>query len=300
MRCLVTGGTGFIGSNLTQQLIKEGHEVIITAHEAERTLPSFSGKRLFPGLTGIDWDVIKGIDVLFHQAALNNTRLLDRDEMLRVNLEGSKALFRYVVEHGCQRIVYASSTAVYGRNPAPYHESGPFDLNTPYAESKKLLDDFAMQFAGEHPDVRIVGLRYCNVYGPGEEHKGQRASMIYQLAQQMKHGKPTLFKYGEQKRDHIYVKDVVRANLLAASAPASCIVNCGSGKTTTFNRIVELLNNVLGYHRHPDYIDNPYAGNYQDHTECDMILAAQQLSFVPQYSIEAGIQDYFDSGALTR
>ena len=298
MRCLVTGGTGLVGSNLTLHLMTEGHEVIITGHEAEQQLPGFTGKCLYPSFIGIDWDAIGEVDVVFHQAALNNTRVLDREEMLRANFESSKALFRYVVEHGCKRIVYASSTAVYGRNPAPYKESGPFDLNTPYAESKKLLEDFAMQFAQEHPEVTIVVLRYCNIYGPRENHKGARATMIYQFAQQMQTGNPRLFKYGEQKRDYIYVKDVVRANMLAASAQECCIVNCGSGSATSFNRLVEILNETLGFDRKPEYIDNPYESNYQAYTECDMILAREKLGFVPAYSIEAGIQDYVESGFL--
>ena len=298
MRCLVTGGTGLVGSNLTLHLMTEGHEVIITGHEAEQQLPGFTGKCLYPSFIGIDWDAIGEVDVVFHQAALNNTRVLDREEMLRANFESSKALFHYVVEHGCKRIVYASSTAVYGRNPAPYKESGPFDLNTPYAESKKLLEDFAMQFAQEHPEVTIVGLRYCNIYGPRENHKGARATMIYQFAQQMQTGNPRLFKYGEQKRDYIYVKDVVRANMLAASAQECCIVNCGSGSATSFNRLVEILNETLGFDRKPEYIDNPYESNYQAYTECDMILAREKLGFVPAYSIEAGIQDYVESGFL--
>jgi ADP-L-glycero-D-manno-heptose 6-epimerase len=300
MRCLVTGGTGLIGSNLTKYLVQEGHEVVITAHEAEQALPFFTGKRLFPGFIGLDWDSIGDVDVLFHQAALNDTRTLDRREMLRANVESAISMFRHVVAHGCRRIVYASSAAVYGRNPPPFKEAGPFDLNTPYAKSKKLLDDFAMRLAGERPDITVVGLRYANVYGPGEDHKGRRATMIYQCAQQMQKGNPKLFKFGEQKRDYVYVKDVVRANILAAAATASCIVNCGSGKPTSFNRLVEILNEVLSCRRAPEYIDNPYSGNYQDHTECDMALAAERIGFVPRYDIEAGIKDYFVSGTLLR
>jgi ADP-L-glycero-D-manno-heptose 6-epimerase len=204
-------------------------------------------------------------------------------EMLRANFEASRRLFRYVTQQGCRRIVYASSTAVYGRCLVPYKEAGPFDLNTPYAESKKRLDDFAMEFAATHPDVIIVGLRFCNIYGPGESHKGTRATMIYQLAQQMQRGNPKLFRYGEQKRDYIYVKDVVHANLLAASTTESCIVNCGSGVATSFNRLVEILNEVLKLHRKPEYIENPYAGSYQEYTKCDLTLAKQKLGFSPSF-----------------
>ena len=298
MKCLVTGGTGFIGSNIVLHLLQQGYDVIITGHDAEQQLPGFKGKYLQPSLIGIDWNEIGNIDVLFHKAAINNTRSTDRGEMLRANLESSKRLFSHVVEGGCKRIVYASSTAVYGRLPAPYEEPGPFDLNTPYAESKKLLDDFAMQFAEERPEVTVVGLRYCNVYGPRENHKAKRASMVYQLAQQMVRGIPKLFKYGEQKRDYIYISDVVKMNMLATKTHESCVVNCGYGKAVTFNELVDILNETLGTTREPEYIDNPYEGNYQDHTECDMGVAKEKLGFVPEFDIRAGIKNYYESGFL--
>ena len=298
MKCLVTGGTGFIGSNLALHLIQAGWEVAITGHDAEQQLPGFSGKYLQPSLIGIDWNEIGALDVLFHQAAINDTRLMDRKEMLRANLESSEKLFSYAVEKGCKRIVYASSTAIYGRLPAPYKEEGPFDLNTPYAESKKMLDDFAMTFADQHPGVTIVGLRYCNVYGPRENHKGKRATMIYHLAQQMRNGNPKLFKYGEQKRDYIYIQDVVRANMLAAKARESCVVNCGYGEAVMFNKLIDMLNEILGTNRIAEYFDNPYKDTYQDYTECDMTLAKEKLSFIPKIDIRSGIKDYFESGFL--
>ena len=114
MRCLVTGGTGLVGSNLTLSLQKQGHEVIITGHESEQVIPEFHGKCLYPGILGIDWDAIGSVDVLFHQAAINGTRVKDKDEIMRANLESSKKLFKYVINNGCKKIVYASSTAVYG------------------------------------------------------------------------------------------------------------------------------------------------------------------------------------------
>ncbi len=299
MKCLVTGGTGFIGSNIALHLQDEGHQVIITGNESEQYLSTFKGKHLHPSFIGIDWDAIGKVDVLFHQAALNDTRNLDRNEMLRANVESAKKLFQYVIDQGCKRIVFASSTAVYGRHPAPYKENAtPFDLNTPYAESKKLVEDYAAKLAKEHPEVKLIGLRYCNVYGPRENHKGKRATMIYQFAQQMLQGNPRMFEFGEQRRDYVYVKDVVSANMLAARAKESCVVNCGSGMPTTFNDIVKHLNAVLNLNRKPEYMQNPFKGNYQDHTECDMSCARDLIGFVPKFDILAGIKDYYKSGFL--
>jgi len=299
MRGLVTGGTGFIGSNIAKQLISDGHTVFVTGKkEGEQQVPGVAA--IFPTFAGLPWDEFGNIDIVFHEAALVNTMVLDRNEMFKINLDEAKELFKQAVAHGCKRIVYASSTAAYGDAPAPYKENGPMHPLNPYSESKRLLDDFATHLARQHPDVTIVGLRYCNVYGPNEHHKGKMATQIFQLAHQMLEGNPRIFKHGEQKRDWIYVKDVVSANMLAAQAKQSCIVNCGSGKATSFNDLIRILNKVMGTDRQPEYIDNPHAGRYQDYTECDMTLAKEKLGFIPEYDIAKGIKDLYENCASLR
>ena len=123
------------------------------------------------------------------------------------------------------------------------------------------------------------------MYGPGEAHKGATASMIYQLAGQIRAGKrPRIFKYGEQRRDFVHIKDVVEATLLAAAADRSGIYNVGSGRATSFNDVVGLLNKALGTDRDPDYFDNPYPF-YQPHTEADVARARAELGYAPKYQI---------------
>lgn len=288
-----------MGSNLVLKLFEEGHEVLITGHDAENKPSGFKGKYLQPSFLGIDWDEIGKVDVVFHEAAINDTTLNDRKEMLRANVDSSKELFERVAKNGCKRIVYASSTAVYGDAPVPFRENGNLNPLNVYGESKKMLDEFAMDFSQKNPDVIVVGLRYCNVYGPGESHKGKRASMIYQLAQQMKTQDPKLFEFGEQKRDWIYVKDVVGANMLAAEAKESTIVNCGFGQAVSFNEIVAILNEAMEVNRKPIYIKNPYEAAYQNFTFCDMTLAADKIGFKPKFDLKKGVQDYYQSGKLT-
>ncbi|MBI2667342.1 NAD-dependent epimerase/dehydratase family protein [Candidatus Woesearchaeota archaeon] len=298
MRILVTGGTGFIGSNLTEELLRLGHDLVITGFDNELKIDNFNGELITGDLYSIDWNKIRDIDVLFHQAANNDTTLMDRNKMFQDNLDSSKKLFELVIKNGCKKIVYASSTAIYGDVKAPFKEDGIKNPLNPYAESKLLLDNYVEQLAKKHEDVIIVGLKYCNVYGKGEGYKGERATMIYQLAQQMIKENPRLFKFGEQKRDYIYIKDVVKANLLASEAKNSCIVNCGSGRDYSFNYIVDVLNRILNLDRKPEYIDNPYIGRYQDHTLCDMSLAKEKINFIPEFDLDKGIEDYYNSGEL--
>ena len=292
MRVLVTGGTGFIGSNIAQLLVELGHEVLVTGTGGEQTV---SGNMVLIELKALEKDAsaLGKLDAVFHEAANNDTTLFDMAEMMRVNVDFSLLIFERAAQNGCKKIIYASSTAIYGNGPTPYKEDQPLQPLNPYAESKKLLEEHATEFGKTHRDVTIVGLRYCNVYGPGESHKGKRASMIYQLAQQMKTGNPKIFRDGTQKRDYIYVKDVVAANLCALASKQNAIVNCGSGSATSFNDLVKILNATLGTSRIPEYVDNPYEGRYQTHTECDMTLAKEKLGFVPEFDIIKGIADYF-------
>ena len=321
-KVLVTGGNGFVGSNLALKLASQGHKVIATDKEVRTTLLNSKLKQVIKPLEDLInpsttyWDSLIGpIDILFHEAAITDTYVADRSEMFRVNLHLSMDLFQKAVEKGCKKIVYASSTAVYGDSEAPYKEGVTKEspLNV-YGSSKMALDQWAAGFASRNSDILIVGLRYCNIYGPREEHKGklkivskegeifEMASMIYQLAQQITSGKnPRIFKFGEQKRDFIYIDDLVRATILASRARESCIVNCGSGKATTFNEIVDLLNQILGTNKKTEYFDIPESikRNYQSYTQCDMSLAREKIGFEPKFDIESGIKAYYESGFLT-
>lgn len=280
MKILVTGSTGFIGSNIATEFERLGYKVY----------------RL--NFRNFDLAKIGKLDAVFHEAAINDTISANEQEIFQANVNLPKKFFQRVVDQGCRRIVYASSIAVYGNTPPPQKEDAPLNPLNVYAKSKVALDEFAKNFATANPNVVIVGLRYANAYGHGEGHKGRMASMIYQLAQQVTAGNPKIFKDGEQKRDFIYIKDIVRANMLALKAKESGIFNCGFGKAITFNSLIEVLCKILRKYRQIEYIDNPYASAYQNHIECDMNLAKAKLGFIPDYDLERGITDYYESGFL--
>ena len=157
-------------------------------------------------------------------------RLHDQFVQVHDNVESFRRLLNFARPRKT-RIIYASSAATYGpATEASVESNGAAPANV-YAFSKVIMDNIARHTAAESPDWIIVGLRYFNVYGPCEAHKGVPASMVYHLAQQMKAGKrPRIFKHGEQKRDFVYVKDVVEGSIRALDAKTSGIFNLGTGQ----------------------------------------------------------------------
>lgn len=292
MRAIVTGGAGFIGSNLALTLAEKGAHVIVIDDFScgnYENLKAFKGEVIAEDVRNVVWEKLGSVDAIFHQAALTDTTVSDQKKMMENNVEGFRKIIEFSVRKGIT-LVYASSAAVYGNEPAPQRETGPLNPLNIYGYSKLIGDQIAQRIAKQSKSI-IVGLRYFNVFGNGEGHKREYASMIYQLSEQMKSGKrPRIFHDGEQSRDHIYVRDVVEANLKAAQAKQSGIVNVGTGKATTFNRLIEILNDVLRTQLKPDYFDNPYSF-YQNKTEADVSSLERLTHFKARYSIEEGIKD---------
>src|SRR5439155_24057716 len=203
----------------------------------------------------------------------------DPHRMMRNNVETFRALLGWAADTQA-RVVWASSCSVYGRGAVPMKESQPPDPLNTYAFSKLCMERMAQRYSAKlaHP---IVGLRYSNVYGPGEDHKGRLASMIHQLARQMRGGeRPRVFRAGQQKRDFVYIDDAVEANLCAMRAKESGVFNAGAGRSWSFNEVVAELNRVLKTDLQPDYFDNPY-GFTQDWTETDQSLTREKLGCIP-------------------
>lgn len=303
-RILVTGGAGFVGSNLCLAL-QAGHPqawiVVVDDFRSGnfKNLAGFRGEVVAEDVSRLDWKGRFGatrFDVIFHEASITDTT--EHDQRLQVydNVEGFRRLLEFA-RPGKTPVVYASSAATYGIASGINRET---DLPQPanvYGFSKVVLDNLARESTRRWPTWRIVGLRYFNVYGPREAHKGALASMIHQLARQIQAGqRPRVFKHGEQKRDFVYVKDVVSATLLAARAPSG-IYNVGSGQPRSFNEAIANLQAVLKTKLETEYFDNPYPF-YQPHTEADLTRSRKALGFEPHFTLEKGIQDYHASGFL--
>jgi len=292
MKCLVTGGAGFVGSNLAIHLEKLGYGVtvidnFISGHQ--NNLTGFGGK-ILNGNENTIFDISNSFDVVFHQAALTDTTVDDKEKMFKNNVEGFKHILKFCENNEC-RLVYASSAAVYGLGKVPMREDQELNPLNIYGRSKLEMDRIAERYYGKIKSV--VGLRYFNVFGPREHYKGKMASMIYKLALQIKAGRrPRIFRYGEQSRDHIYVKDVVDANVKATSYDGFNIFNVGTGIETNFNDLIYNINNALMTNFDPEYFENPYIGSYQNNTLADMSNTQERLSFKAKYTISEGIVDY--------
>ena len=293
---LVTGGAGFIGSNIAKTLEAQGHAVTV--------LDDFSKNGHFKNLIGFKGDVITAdlfeymptdmyFDAIFHEAAITDTTVMDQKAMMEQNVEAFKNLLAFAADNEIKKVIYASSAATYGNGPVPNVETQPTHPENVYGFSKAIMDNVARQFADDNNDMKIIGLRYFNVYGPGEYFKGKMASMVYQLYNQMKAGKrPRVFKHGEQMRDFVYVKDIVKINLCALNnGKETGVYNAATGIPRDYNDIIKCLNKELGTNLEPEYIDNPYPF-FQLKTQADITKSKEKLGYEPDYSLEAGIADY--------
>ncbi len=314
---LVTGGAGFIGSRLAIALANAGHDVVAADSFASGHFANFGDVLAagdatqiltLPVATDVRPLADAGpFDVVFHQASLTGVIRDDgsadlspqaQKTILLNNVEQFRSLLDLCATWG-STLVWASSCSVYGRGPVPMREDATGEPLNAYALSKLAKERLASLHAGrlKHPPI---ALRYSNAYGPGEDHKGPLASMIHQLAKQMRQGKrPRIFEHGEQRRDFVYVDDCVAANFAAWRAAESgdllagkaVAVNAGAGRSWSFNEVVEALNKTLGTDLPPDYFPNPYDFT-QDHTETDMSRCEELIGHVPKFDLERGIAAY--------
>ena len=296
---IITGGAGFIGSNLTHALQEKFPDARLTVIDDFRSgdfknLAGYRGDFVAQNLATLDWQKQFGneqVDAIFHLASITDTTLHDQFVQVHDNVESFRRILNFA-RSTRTRIIYASSASTYGPATAASVESNGAAPANIYAFSKVIMDNIAIRTAAELPDWIIIGLRYFNVYGPREAHKGVPASMVYHLAQQMKaRQRPRIFKHGEQKRDFVYVKDIVEGSILTLEAKESGIYNLGCGQARSFNELVDILNKCLGTKLPPDYIDNPHA-HYQNFTEADLEKVRSALGYQPQYPLEDGIGDY--------
>lgn len=289
----MTGATGFIGSHICERLFDQNFSVFAVGNKG----------RIFPKCTqffqlnvdGIPWDMIPSrIDVCIHQSANNFTQDKDVANMVQSNvISPSRMFYRLFEEKKCKHFIYASSASIYGNAKVPQTEfKTKLNPLTAYAKSKMQFEQFANIF-GKEKKCNVIGLRYSNVFGPNEHLKGKRASMIYQMFHAVqKNEAPKLFKYGEQKRDWVYVDDVVNANILALNYKDTNVFNVGSGESIAMNRVLELINQGLGKNINPEFIECDFENTYQKESRLDLEHSKSLLGYVPEMTAEQRISHF--------
>ncbi len=322
---VVTGAAGFIGSNLVGELLRRFPESRIIAIDDFRsgsfanlveacdrlTHASYNGDFLAADTGTLDWPTLLEDlkpDAVFHLAAITDTTVADERAMIESNVEGFRPILVACVETETP-LVYASSAGTYGSpregdDREPFPETAAGQPNNVYGFSKWLMENAHRSVAEDCLEAgvsepHVVGLRYFNVFGPGESRKGPMASLAFKLTQQiLDGGRPRLFTDGEQARDQVFVMDVVECTLAAASPEATPgVYNCGYGTPTSFNDIADAVRAGLGATAKDsatEYFEMPpeIRAFYQDFTCADLSEATNALGWSPRFEPKKAIADY--------
>ncbi|MCQ8903907.1 MAG: SDR family oxidoreductase, partial [Methanothrix sp.] len=245
-----------------------------------------------------DINMLKGefesVDYVLHQAALPSVQRSIADPMTtnRSNVDGTLSVLVAARDCGVRRVVFASSSAVYGDSPElPKRESAAPRPMSPYAVTKLVGEEYCRVFY-EIYGLECVSLRYFNVFGPGQDPASEYAAVIPRFINAVLSGsQPVVYGDGEQTRDFVYVKDVVRANILACLSPraAGLAINIGTGYATSLNRLLDSIRRILKKDIRPIYTE-PRPGDLRD-SVADITLAKEVLGYVPEYGLEDGLKE---------
>ena len=294
-RILITGGAGFIGSNLANELAKRND--VIAVDDCYLGDPAhLSADVEFVESCVLESDLPTDVDVVFHLAALSSYAMHEKTPRkgVRVNVEGFTNVVETARQSGCDTVVYASTSSIYGSRTKPSPESMPVEVNTGYEASKLARERYAEYFSN-HYKMTLAGLRFFSVYqgyGGAEEHKGEYANIVAQFADDIANGRPPeLYGDGSQSRDFTHVNDVVRALELAAEHELDGIYNVGTSERYDFNTVVELINEELDADVEPEYVENPIPSDvYVSDTCADPAKIRDETGWKPEIDFREGVR----------
>ena len=292
MSTLVTGGAGFIGSNLVEELLAAGEDVVVLDNMHTGSPGNLDGLKGSLKVIRASCNDLPGMDLcperIYHLGIPSSSPMYKKNPYLVGEaLNGFTAVFELARKSGA-RVVYASSSSLYNGLQPPHREDMTIQVADYYTEARLAMERMAELYKILF-DVNSAGMRFFSVYGPKEEAKKQYANMVSQFLWEMREGKtPVIFGDGSQTRDFTYVKDVVRALRLAMKSDYHGILNVGTGKAYSFNDVIRILNEKLGVSIKPQYAANPIK-NYVKDTRADITKANSVLGFKAEFLLEKGI-----------
>jgi UDP-glucose 4-epimerase len=310
MRYLVTGGAGFIGSNLVDELLRRGESVVVLddlSTGQEQNLAQAAGKIELRRGSICDFDAVaaaaRGADYVLHLAARTSVprSVAEPLETNRVNVDGTLNVLVAARDAGVKRVVFAASSSAYGESPTlPKVETMPAAPISPYGVSKLVGEVYAQVF-GRVYGLETVSLRYFNVFGPRQDPNSPYSGVLSRfITAILENRQPVIFGDGEQSRDFTYVANVVDATLRACSAPdaAGHVINVGTGGRFTLNETLRLLGKIAGREVRAQY-EPPRAGDIRD-SQADISLARALLGYAPSVGFEEGLRRTFSWYASPR
>ena len=296
MKILVTGGAGFIGSNVVDALVKDGHEVTVLDNLSTGKEENINPEVKFYNIDLLDIESLEFVfrefkpDVVNHHAAQIDVRKSVEDPAFdaETNIIGSINLFELSINAGVRRIIFSSTGgALYGEpEKLPASEDTPIEPLSPYGVSKYCVENYLNYFKRLYGIERVI-LRYANVYGPRQDPLGEAGVVAIFTGKILKGEKPVIYGDGTQTRDYVFVEDVVRANVLALEGKEG-IYNIGTGSETSVNELIEIFSKVLGREIKLEYAP-PRKGEVS-RISLDGEKAKRELGCVPKYSLPEGIR----------
>ena len=293
-RVLVTGGAGFIGSNLANALAAD-NEVIALDNGYLGTPENLDSDVEYVDADVLDEGLPTDVDVVYHLAALSSRQMLEENprQGARVNIEGFVNVVEQARAEGCDTFVYASTSSAYGSRTEPSPEDMDLEAATGYDASMLGRERYAEYYSDFYDDLTLAGMRFFSVYqgyGGNEGHKGEYANTVSQFADSIANGDPpVLWGDGSQTRDFTHVDDIVRGLTRAAEAEIDGVYNLGTGDPYSFNEMVGMINDVLGTDIEPTYEPIPLE-NYVHDTCADISKIREATGWEPRITFEEGVR----------
>ena len=301
MRIVITGGAGFIGSNLAEVLaLAPNNEVCVVDDLSTgrvENIPIASGIEFIKGsITDLQLmnEVLADADFVFHQAALPGVQrsIEDPAHANEVNIRGTLNVLMAARDAGVKKVIYASSSSVYGDTPElPNREGMTPNPLSPYAVTK-LVGEYYCKVFNDVYGLNTISLRYFNVYGPRQDPHSEYAAVIPRFVSRVLRGEPPIiYGDGQQTRDFTFVKDVVNANILAMNSDATGVYNIASGRMISIQELATLITRLTGRDSDLEPVfDKPRKGDVR-HSLADISRARAVMGYKPEYSLERGLEE---------